>query len=385
MERRAFIQGTALGAMGLAGLVGYKIKNAELVTGPEGLYFNIDYRPNGDSVKMNLLVVKDLKSGNLKEIPISIDPHSLCLSPANKRECFAIEKWDRSCSVIDIETQKEIIKFSHSALSYRQFIGHGIYSQDGKSIFCSEGIFNERGAKNGFAQGIITQRDSKTLNVIKEFSSFGVDPHELVWLNDGKTFAVCNQGNYLRPNSSHERNLSIIDSHTGKLISKFEIPYNLSPAHLLHFGDDNFLIVTRSLDFNRKDEQDQRLLLKMNNSEIELFRIPDSIKGKLSKELLSLAFNDESGIIATTYPEGKMVLFWDIHKKECIKILNTGRVTGVALSTNQSHFLINDLDNGTLIVDAKTLRTITISELSEFQMRHLDMPHSFITNHQEPG
>lgn len=124
--------------------------------------------------------------------------------------------------------------------------------------------------------------------------------------------------------------------------------------------------MTRSLDFHNVFEQDQRLLVKHNGEDIKVLSLPPQLKGKLSKELLSLAISEKHGTIATTYPEGRKLIFWDLNKLEHLSTVETGQVTGVSLSLDGEYFVVNDLDYGTRIYSARNLEEVIFNSLQEF-------------------
>src|SRR5207237_5891958 len=70
----------------------------------------------------------------------------------------------------------------------RHFFGHGVFAPDGKLLYATENDF-ERG------QGVIGIYDvAGGYERIGEFPTYGVGPHEMILLPDGKTFAIANGG-----------------------------------------------------------------------------------------------------------------------------------------------------------------------------------------------
>ncbi|HMQ58557.1 MAG TPA: DUF1513 domain-containing protein, partial [Rhizobiaceae bacterium] len=70
----------------------------------------------------------------------------------------------------------------------RHFFGHGVFSPDGALLYATENDFDA-------AAGVIGIYDATAGFVrIGEFPTFGMDPHELLLLGDGRTLAIANGG-----------------------------------------------------------------------------------------------------------------------------------------------------------------------------------------------
>ena len=74
----------------------------------------------------------------------------------------------------------------------RHFYGHGLFTPDGKTLITTENNFSD-------AKGQLVLRDATTLKVQKEFESYGVGPHDIRFVDNGRTIVIANGGKKTSP------------------------------------------------------------------------------------------------------------------------------------------------------------------------------------------
>lgn len=124
----------------------------------------------------------------------------------------------------------------------RHFYGHGAFSADGRLLYATENDFKAR-------RGVIGIYDATGgYKKIGEFPSFGLGPHELILLRDGRTLAIANGGIDTVPDygrvdlntDTMEPALSFVDASSGRLIARHRLAadlHQLSIRHLAEAGD----------------------------------------------------------------------------------------------------------------------------------------------------
>ena len=112
------------------------------------------------------------------------------------------------------------------------FGGHACAAADGGVIFVAERRAIDRpfSGRPDDHFGAITVRDPRSLAVIERFDSFGIAPHEVVLMADGRHLAVANYGSTgwpadmagAFPGLPHgvEPSVTVIDSRSGRLAAK---------------------------------------------------------------------------------------------------------------------------------------------------------------------
>ena len=122
----------------------------------------------------------------------------------------------------------------------RHFYGHGVFSPDGGLLYATENDFDN-------AAGMVGVYDARDdFRRVGEFPTYGVGPHELILLGDGRTLAVANGGIETHPDfgraklniSSMKPSFVFIDRLTGNLLEKHELPSELHKLSIRHMDID---------------------------------------------------------------------------------------------------------------------------------------------------
>ena len=116
------------------------------------------------------------------------------------------------------------------------FGGHACFSADGRALFVAERRTPDRpfGGTPQAHFGRITVRDPRSLAVIDRLDCFGIAPHEIALMPDGRHLAVANYGSTGWPSDMGdafsglpfgvEPSVTVIDSETGRLAAKLVAP-----------------------------------------------------------------------------------------------------------------------------------------------------------------
>ena len=127
-----------------------------------------------------------------------------------------------------------------ASITGRHFFGHGVFSPDGALLYATENDFDN-------AAGVVGVYDARAkFNRIGEFPTYGMGPHELLLLGDGRTIAIANGGIETHPDYGRaELNIAtmkpsyvLVDRVTGDLIEKHELPAALHQLSIRHMDAD---------------------------------------------------------------------------------------------------------------------------------------------------
>jgi hypothetical protein len=120
----------------------------------------------------------------------------------------------------DIHDRREPVLFTTPA--NRHFYGHGVFSRDGRLLYATE-------HDNETRQGLIGVYNATAgFKRIGEMPTYGIGPHEVILLADGKTLAVANGGIETHIETGREKlnldsmqpSLAFVDSTSGALIAQ---------------------------------------------------------------------------------------------------------------------------------------------------------------------
>ena len=174
--------------------------------------------------------------GILQSLPLPDRGHDIVQHPSS-RTCVVFARRPGNFAVAFHLDEK------HSPLSFttpadRHFYGHGGYSVDGRLLFATENNFVDGTGRIGIYDA------SNGYNRIGEFSSFGIGPHDLAVLPDGKTLIVANGGIQTHPDwnrrplnlASMKPSLVYMNARNGELLERHEFPEPLHQISIRHLA-----------------------------------------------------------------------------------------------------------------------------------------------------
>jgi hypothetical protein len=231
----------------------------------------------------------------------------------------------------------------------RHFFGHGVFSPDGKLLYATENDFDNAAgmvgvydARNGFAR-------------IGEFPTYGVGPHELLLLGDGRTIAVANGGIETHPDFGRAKlNLPtmkpsyvLVDCVTGDLIEKHELPPELHQLSIRHMDSD----VTGAVWFGCQHEgpATERPALvgrAVRGKELQLIDMPEDVLSGFRNYIGSVAANRDAGTVAVTSPQGNSFAVIEAASGKVVAMERLTEVCGIA--PDQSGFIVTT-GTGTIV------------------------------------
>ncbi len=211
----------------------------------------------------------------------------------------------------------EIYVFSHSgnrfrvitAADGRHFYGHGILDAEYRYLLTSENNYTD-------GRGRIVVRDVlANYAVVQDYSSYGVGPHELVFLTP-ETIAVANGGIRSHPSSPREDldvdkmapNVAFIHWKTGKVIGVFT-PENLklSLRHIARLSDQEVIVGAQSHDWLTPQ---QSLVFKIDSSGRGEALISDSMFAVNRKHYIASVCAVDEKTVVTTSPKSGHLDWW---------------------------------------------------------------------------
>src|SRR3569833_973578 len=200
-----------------------------------------------------------------------------------------------------------------NSIEGRHFFGHGVFSPDGKLLYATENDFeNGRGVL-----GIYDVAGGYTR--ISEFQTYGVGPHEVILLPDGKTFAIANGGIETHPDygqtelnlDSMDPSLSFDDCRDGKLIGQLRLASDHRMLSIRHMVVDAQNRIWFGCQFRGREGMPQLIGYATLDGDIRLIELPlDALVG-LRNYVGGLAISSDLETIAVSSPVGGTILCID--------------------------------------------------------------------------
>lgn len=237
IDRRSFLVGTAL-AVGsatrtLADLVPRDGKSQV----EAGDFIAACRRPDATYS----VAILRLDGSIVRELPLKDRGHDIALdAPRGKAVVFARRPGSFALA-FDVHGRREPVLFTTPP--NRHFYGHGVFSADGRLLYATE---HDNETRDGL---IGVYRATEGFKRIGEMKTFGIGPHEVILLADGKTLAVANGGieTHVEPGGTGREKLNIgtmmpslafIDSATGDLIAQHKRERDLHKLSIRHIAAD---------------------------------------------------------------------------------------------------------------------------------------------------
>ena len=221
----------------------------------------------------------------------------------------------------------------------RHFYGHGLFAPDGERLFTTENDFATR-------RGMIVCRSARTLEVIGEFPSGGIGPHQIKLLGDN-LMAVANGG--IRTHPDHPRrklnldsmrpNLTLVGTRNG------EVAHQAAPAdarssirHMDVTADGDIVL---GLQHEGPPTADSALVLLYGRAagKLAALPVPLSLQRRMKQYTASVCVDPASNHAMVTCPRGHAVTFWDLDGRGCVAHRRMRDVAGVALDRAAGEFV----------------------------------------------
>lgn len=246
----------------------------------------------------------------LRQIPLSARGHDIALHAQSGRAVAFARRPGTFAVAFDLGQQHEPVLFN--AIEGRHFYGHGAFSADGRLLYVSE---NDIAA----GQGVIGLYDvTAGYKRIGEIPSHGVGPHEIIRLDDGRSLAVANGGIDTVPEAGRTMlnlddmrpNLAFIDTATGALIARHELPASLNRLSIRHIAADAMGRVWFGGQWEGDAAETPELVGRAGRDEALRLIEPASALGLPLKGYIgSVAASGDGRIIAASAPKAGKILY----------------------------------------------------------------------------
>ncbi|WP_292128082.1 DUF1513 domain-containing protein, partial [Mesorhizobium sp.] len=164
--------------------------------------------------------------------------HDVAFDPVSKRSIVFARQPGIFAMVFDHTGREKPLTIA--SIAGRHFFGHGVFSPDGALLYATENDFDN-------ASGVVGVYDARAkFSRVGEFPTYGMGPHELLLLADGRTLAIANGGIETHPDfgraelniATMKPSYTLVDRITGDLIEKHELPPALHQLSIRHMDRD---------------------------------------------------------------------------------------------------------------------------------------------------
>ena len=253
----------------------------------------------------------------------------------------------------------------------RHFYGHATFSGDGKRLFTTENDF-------GKGRGMIVCRSARSLDVIGEFTSGGIGPHQLKWVQ-GDQLIVANGGIRTHPAEPRRKlnvdsmrpNVTLIDARTGAMVHR-AVPRD-PKSSIRHFDTARNGDVVLGIQYEGPQTLDRPLVLVLGTRTGDLTALPAplSVQRQMKQYTASVCVDPRSNHALVTSPRGHLATLWDLGGKGCVATKRMRDVSGVALDAEAGAFVATSGAGTVVRFDTATLE-LRRSAMRRFPDLHWD-------------
>lgn len=343
MNRRDFLKGSILSVASSSALLGCAQSSAVRFVAA-----------HNDEQGRFFIAGMDAQGNKKFSLPVSERGHGMAVNPAYPhRVVYIARRPGLVLQQVDLANARRLSKVSAGA--GRHFVGHAYFSADGRYLFTPENNYLK-------GKGVISVRDGQSLQVLDEMPSYGIGPHELHLLNDGKTLVVANGGILTHPSQPRKKlnldsmasSLSYIDVQSGKLLSNYRLPDQQQSIRHLDVAEDNTVACGIQYQGSRSKAVP---LIYQHSGEQELQPMRGYDWLALQQYTGSVTFSGQVCVVSS--PRAHKLTLWDSAKQQLLKEYDVYDVCGVAW--DQSRFIVT---TGTGFVYQLAVPSLQLSALN---------------------
>ena len=219
----------------------------------------------------------------------------------------------------------------------RHFFGHGVFSPDGALLYATENDYEK-------AAGMIGIYDATAgFRRIGEFTTHGMDAHEMLMLGDGRTLAIANGGIETHPDFGRAKlniatmkpSFVFVDRLSGDLIEKHELAPELHQLSIRHMDHDASGTIWFSGQYEGPDTDRPPLIGKARKGhELELVEMDGDVLAGFRNYTGAIAANRDAGTVAVSSPQGDALAVLDAATGKVVSFQTLVEVCGLAPDQN---------------------------------------------------
>jgi len=220
-----------------------------------------------------------------------------------------------------------------TSIEGRHFFGHGVFSPDGTLLYATESDFEA-------AKGVVGIYDAgNDYQRIGEFPTYGIGPHEMLLMPDGRTLVIANGGIETHPDYGRaELNLDtmdpsivFIDRVDGRLIGQLRLEAGLHQLSIRHMAIDQASRVWFGCQYKGAPVDSVQLVgFATQDGAIKLLELPPDTLGDLQNYVGSVAASADGATIAVSSPQGDLLVAIDAAAQRPVLVATLRNGCGLA-------------------------------------------------------
>ena len=337
IDRRNFLIGTALAVGSASRAFADMLPRDGLAELEAGDFIAACRRPDNTYS----VVILRLDGSIVCELPLKDRGHDIALDATNGQAVVFARRPGSFALAFDVRGRREPMLFT--APANRHFYGHGVFSPDGRLLWATEHDVETR-------QGLLgVYSATQGYKRIGEMKTFGIGPHEVILLADGRTLAVANGGIETHIETGREKlnletmmpSLVFIDSATGDLIAQHNQASALHKLSIRHIAADARGAVWFGAQWEGEAAETPELIGFAGVDKPLRIIEPEAPRGAmLAGYIGAVAISGDKRVLAASAPRAGCILYVDTERSAIIG--ETQLIDGCGLAgISQSEFALS--------------------------------------------
>lgn len=303
-----------------------------------------------------------LHRGQLQaRLALPVRVHGGAVHPNQREAVVMARRPGTQMFIIDLDAAR-LRGTAREAGSDRHYFGHAVYSADGQWLYVTENDYTNEAGVIGIYD---VQRDYAK---VAEWSSGGLDPHELVLTPDHQHLLICNGGILTHPDyeriklnvDSMAPNLTLLDRRTGQIQQQWTPSHHQLSCRHLAIHPDGTACIGFQYEGPQSDTRPIMALLDLTRGRWQEQEAPTHLSGELRHYMASVAVDPVHDQFVLTAPRGGYALFWDKRAGRWADALTMADVAGAV-----------HLDAGTLLISSGTGHLLEVDTTGRHRQRLL--------------
>lgn len=290
-----------------------------------------------DNRRQHWLIVSDTEGAVHLRHRLPARAHHVAAHPNRPWIAVVARRPGQYIDVVDYRSRALIRRIAPA--TDRVFYGHALFSPDGRWLIATEaalpggeGRISIRDALNGF-------------ELVNEFSSGGIGPHELLLSHSGDEVIVANGG--IRTAGRQKMNLdsmlpslAYLQLDSGSLAEqRYLAPeqHQLGIRHL-DMSPDGTVVIAMQYEGNPADTQ-PLVALHRRHQALQPLYAPAAINQQMTQYCGSVRIDSGGTIAAVSAPRGNLITFWDIDQGVYLSSLEVRDGCGLAAMATAGEFV----------------------------------------------